>query len=67
MIVRSLIADTRDLPKWKMCGKDWGGYLQTLLKTYLRPIEEADEEADEEAFQNLLRNVLAFRDLDLGD
>ena len=63
LIVRSLIADTRDLPKWKMCGKDWGRYLQTLLKTYLRPIEEADEEA----FQNLLRNVLAFRDLDLGD
>ena len=62
LIVRSLIADTRDLPKWKMSAKDWGRYLHTLLKTYLRPLAEDDEEA----FQNLLKNVLAARDLDLG-
>ena len=62
LIVRSLIADTRDLPKWKMSGKEWGRYLRILLKTYLKPLEQADEEA----FQNLLRNVLAIRDLDLA-
>jgi exodeoxyribonuclease V gamma subunit len=62
LIVRSLIADTRDLPKWEMSGKEWGEYLQILLKTYLKPLEQADEEA----FQNLLRNVQAARDLDLA-
>ena len=62
LIVRSLIADTRDLPKWKMSGKEWGRYLRILLKTYLKPLEQADEEA----FQNLLRNVLSIRDLDLA-
>ena len=62
LIVRSLIADTRDLPKWKMSGKEWGEYLRILLKTYLKPLEQADEEA----FQNLLRNVQAARDLDLA-
>ena len=62
LILRSLIADTRDLPKWKMSGKEWGEYLQILLKTYLKPLEQADEEA----FQNLLRNVQAARYLDLA-
>jgi len=63
LIVRSLIADTRDLPKWELCGKDWGLYLETLLKTYLKPIGIIDEEV----FQNLLKNVRAFSDLDLGN
>ena len=42
LIVRSLIADTRDMTEWKMKGKEWGLYLQTLIKTYLKPISEAD-------------------------
>ena len=62
LIIRSLIADTRDLPKWQMSGKEWGRYLGILLKTYLKPLEQADEEA----FQNLLNNVQATRDLDLA-
>ena len=62
LILRSLIADTRYLPNWEMTGKKWGRYLHILLKTYLKPLEQADDEA----FQNLLRNVLAISDLDLA-
>ena len=62
LIVRSLISDTRDLPKWKMSGKEWGKYLRILLKTYLKPLGKADDEA----YQNLLNNVQEARDLDLA-
>ena len=62
LIVRSLIADTRDLPKWEMSGKEWGQFLQTLLKTYLKPVSDTDSEA----FQKLLQNAVAIRDLDTG-
>ena len=62
LIVRSLIADTRDLPEWKMKGKEWGLYLHTLIKTYLKPISEADKEV----FQNLLHNAVSINDLDKG-
>jgi len=62
LIVRSLIADTRDLPEWKMKGKEWGLYLQTLIKTYLKPISEADKEV----FESLLHNAVSINDLDIG-
>ena len=62
LIVRSLIADTRYLPEWKMKGKEWGLYLQTLIKTYLKPISESDNEV----FQNLLQNADSINDLDKG-
>ena len=62
LVLRSLIADTRDLPKWEMSGKEWGEYLRILFTTYLKPIEPADEEA----FQNLLRNVQTASYLDFA-
>ena len=62
LIVRSLIADTRDLPEWKMKGKEWGLYLHTLIKTYLKPISEADKEV----FESLLHNAVSINDLDIG-
>ena len=62
LIIRSLIADTRDLPEWKMKGKEWGQYIYTLIKTYLKPIGEADKEV----FQNLLNNAVSIIDLDKG-
>jgi len=62
LIVRSLIADTRHLPKWRMTAKDWSIYLKILIKTYLIPSGAANEEA----FQNLLRNTDAISGLDLG-
>ena len=62
LIVRSLIADTRDLPEWKMKGKEWGLYLHTLIKTYLKPMNEADKEV----FESLLHNAVSINDLDIG-
>ena len=62
LIIRSLIADTRDLTDWKMKGKDWGLYLHTLIKTYLKPISEDDNEV----FDNLLQNAVSINDLDIG-
>ena len=62
LIIRSLIADTINLPKWKMKAKDWANYLQILLKTYIKP----QEQEYDQAFQNLLRNTLSIRDLDLA-
>ncbi len=62
LIVRSLIADTRDMTEWKMKGKEWGLYLYTLIKTYLKPISEADKEV----FHNLLQNAVSINDLDIG-
>ena len=56
LIVRSLIADTRDLPAWKMKGKEWGLYLHTLIKIYLKPISEADKEV----FESLLHNAVSI-------
>ena len=62
LIVRSLIADTRDMTEWKMKGKEWGLYLHSLIKTYLKPISEADKEV----FHNLLKNAISINDLDIG-
>ncbi|MDC0188204.1 exodeoxyribonuclease V subunit gamma, partial [bacterium] len=62
LIVRSLIEDTRYLTEWEMKGKEWGLYLQTLIKTYLKPISESDKEV----FQNLLQNAVSINDLDKG-
>jgi len=62
LIIRSLIADTRNLPKWEMSGKNWARYLHILLKTYLNPCGQENDEA----FQNLLMNALSIRDLDFG-
>ena len=62
LIIRSLIEDTRYLTEWEMKGKEWGLYLQTLIKTYLKPISESDKEV----FQNLLQNAVSINDLDKG-
>ncbi len=62
LVIRSLIADTRDLTDWKMKGREWGQYLHTLIKTYLRPISEADKEI----FHNLLQNAISINELDIG-
>jgi len=62
LIVRSLIADTRHLPKWRMKAKKWAKYINILIKTYLEPSGNTNEEA----FQNLLRNTHAISELDLG-
>jgi len=62
LIVRSLIADTRDMSAWKMKGKEWGLYLHTLIKTYLKPASGADKEV----FESLLHNAVSINDLDIG-
>jgi len=62
LIVRSLIADTRDLQKWRMKAKDWANYILILIKTYLKPSSEVGEEV----FQKLLRNTQAIKELDLA-
>ena len=62
LILRSLIEDTRDMPKWEMKGKEWGLYVHTLIKTYLKPISESDKEV----FESLLHNSVSISDLDIG-
>ena len=63
LIVRSLFADTRDLPEWKLSGAQWADYLQLLFQTYLAPATNADESE----FQALLQSVQKLRDLDWDD
>ena len=63
LIVRSLFADTRDLPEWKLSGAQWADYLQLLFQTYLAPATDSD--ASE--FQTLLQSVQKLRDLDWDD
>ena len=63
LIVRSLFADTRDLPEWKLSGAQWADYLQLLFQTYLAPATNADESE----FQTLLHSVQKLRDLDWDD
>jgi len=63
LIVRSLFADTRDLPSWQLSGAQWSDYLRLLFQTYLAPATDADESE----FQTLLQSVQKLRDLDWDD
>ncbi len=43
ILVRSLIADTREMPKWRLSAHQWGRYFVTLMHTYLAPINSSEE------------------------
>ena len=62
MLMRSLMADTRDLSGIKLCGKDWGRFFRNLFKTYIGP---SGKEGESE-FQKLGELALSLEELDLG-
>ncbi|MBF0286663.1 MAG: exodeoxyribonuclease V subunit gamma [SAR324 cluster bacterium] len=59
-IVRSLIADTKDMPGWKMSATAWGRYLALLVKTYLGPIDASEDSI----FRNILNSLSDLEALD---